>query len=216
MAFEFRSGRFVHVVASVDFSRNTGQILYVNPATSTVADDGNGHPDVELVVEDKAGNVIQRRHPVVRLSSCEDKAENSGGLIQEDLVYIPGMRRIKLLYKDEEKSSFEAGSLQGITDGPVPQFAGVDGLDAHHFALKTQLDIVPESGVTYTVQVQPQGGSWHTIVVGAATPNVKLDANQFPSADRLKVRVLRSTGFEETVLSEQDVDFSKLVVMPNI
>jgi hypothetical protein len=67
--------------------------------------------------------------------------------------------------------------------------------------------VQPEPGVSYTIQVQPAGEqAWQTIAVGRKTPEVVIDRNQFPGAERARVRVLRSTGFEDSVIAEDDMD----------
>jgi hypothetical protein len=47
--------------------------------------------------------------------------------------------------------------------------------------------------------------AWQAIAVGVPSPNVEVDANQFPGASRLSVRVVRSDGFQQSVIAERDV-----------
>ena len=48
--------------------------------------------------------------------------------------------------------------------------------------------------------------TWQTIAVGRRTPEVVIDRNQFPGAESAKVRVLRSTGFEDSIVAEDEID----------
>ncbi|MCF2134490.1 MULTISPECIES: hypothetical protein [Burkholderiaceae] len=44
--------------------------------------------------------------------------------------------------------------------------------------------------------------------MGRETPHAEIDRNQFPGVNAVKVRVLRSTGFEDELFSEQEVDLN--------
>ena len=66
-----------------------------------------------------------------------------------------------------------------------------------------------ENGISYTVQVLPEGASaWQTIAVGRQTPAVEFDRNQFPGSRTAQVRILRSTGFEDEVFAQEEINLS--------
>jgi hypothetical protein len=211
----------IHVVGSIDTKDRRGRIRYVNPTTApalptdtdTAAGPTPQRPPgtgVELVVEDADGNELQRVPTAVLLPS--DASDSTAGLIDQRIVPSEGMAKLKLLYDGTVVDTFEPGA-------PPPELAAAAGpaeisMGAFPGApAKPQLDLAqfaePEAGVSYTVQVKPEGGElWQTVAVGRPTPNVVIDANQFPGAQNATVRVLRSTGFDDDVVAEGDVDLS--------
>ena len=206
MAIEIKKERFVSVVGTVDPAAATGQIMYVNPtAVGIVGTEEKGDPHTELVVEDGGGRELLRVHPAVRRDPCD--AESTEGLIQHDLPYVAGMRRIRLLVDDAEVSVFEAPQ-------PTAPAAAAGGMSLTMTAssrpsrkLVDLPDVAEEPGVTYTVLVRPEGEeAWQAISVGSPRPAFEFDSNQFPSVRSATVRVVRSTGFEDDVLAEEQVD----------
>ena len=97
--------------------------------------------------------------------------------------------------------TFEAG----------PQVTGVRNIrratsNAGMQALTWDSDEATNPKVTYTVQVSADdGASWQTVAVGSPTPEIPLDRSQFPSAQRLKVRVTETNGFQVSDAREQDI-----------
>jgi hypothetical protein len=209
----------IHVVGSIDTKDGGGRILYVNPTTAPAlpAEAAAGPTPrpapgtgAELVIEDAHGHELQRVPAAVLRPS--DAGDSTACLVDQRVVPSEGMAKLKLLYEGKVVDTFEAGT-PAPAPGPQPRsaempmgaFAGEPGkprLDLDQFA-------EPEPGVSYTVQARPEGAQlWQTLAVGRPTPNVVIDANQFPGAQSANVRVLRSTGFDATIVAEGDVDLS--------
>jgi hypothetical protein len=207
MTVALKPGAYANVVGWIDLGTGKGEILYVNPATRAIETSAPGHPDVELVVEDEANAEVMRLHPVVRLSSCDGPTQATTGLIQQDVPVKAGMKRVRLLYKGGEVHSFTAGSRTVPAGAVLMGLAPVGPAHPHRRDLRATQDVAPEPGVTYTIQAKPEGaGAWQTIAVGRQTPAAALDKNQFPGARRVEVRVLRSTGFADSVVTQQTID----------
>jgi hypothetical protein len=216
------AGNFVNIVASVDRVEGSGRILYVNPVsiatiTDTVAG-ASGPPqstpfDVfELSIRDDADKEFLRFHPTIQLAACESGPPPETGIVNQDVPVLEGMHTIVLLHKGVEVARFEAGASLTLTNaaGMTPMSAGAqNAAKPNRYSLETAIAIGPEAGVTYTVQVRPSGkSSWQTIAVGRATPEVELHRNQFPGAATATVRILRSTGFEDEVIAEQELNLN--------
>jgi hypothetical protein len=212
-------GHFVNIVASVNRVDGTGKILYVNPSTvSTPADVQKGSSDFDafaLVLEDANGHEMARLTPNVQVASCEDGHTPVTGLISQDVPVQAGMKRIVLYHGTNAISSFESGaprSAGAVAAGMAPMAVTIPlSTKNNRLALGAdpQSAVAIERGVTYTVQVKSQGApEWQTIAVGRETPDVEIDRNQFPGSPKVAVRVLRSTGFEDEVLSQQDIDLN--------
>lgn len=191
--------RFVNVVARVDTASGEGKLLYVNPSRTSVVSNVQGASGFELLVEDVDGEELLRVPAQVRVSSCSTDGD-TGALIQQDIPFVEGARRIRLLRDGEELDRYEtaqpsaaAGATLLATAGPQP-----------HKTLVEAEQIEPEDGVTYTIEARPEGAAaWQAIAVGRARPVFELDRNQFPGAAAIDVRVVRSTGFEEQVIAQQ-------------
>lgn len=121
------------------------------------------------------------------------------------------MRSIVLLVDGKEVSRFDAGmstapmqdTLMGLemSAGPSP--------NRQMLTLTQAQGLQPTPGVTYSVQVKPDTGKhWSTIAVGRPTPKVEIDRNQFAGAKKAEVRVLRTNGFDESVIAHDVVNLS--------
>ena len=225
MESKLERGEFVHVVATVDLAKNAGEICYVNPATTRTATETPGDTRVELSVEDATGTQKKTWNPVVRFPSTEGGKEPTVGLIQEEIVREPWMKVLRLLVNGHEVSKYEAGapsaaiaggaSLEaaGIAPGAAGASIALEVAGAerpHRRQLRMGASPQPRAGVTYTVQVKPEGtDAWQTISVGRDTPETEIDRNQFPGSRKVDVRVLQTTGFDERVMAEEKFDLEE-------
>lgn len=208
------SGRLVHVVAMVDLEKRTGKILYLNPATAGVTMLAGGDPSVRLRFAGADGTEIASVHPVLHLASCEAGTTRRSALIQEDVEFAPGMKSMELQIdghtvdtyiasQPAAGASLMAGKLTAKKLGGASPFAGPK------MQLETAGTNAPEvDGVSYTVQAKPtQAAPWTTLAVGSRTPNVTVDANQFPGSKSVFVRILKTNGFSDDVIAEDLVKF---------
>ena len=211
----------IHVVGSVDTQQGTGEFLYVNPTTAVdmTAAAGAGPPaetpdagtGFELVVENADGDELERTHPDIMLPS--DAGDSTEGLIDQRIRQTEGMARLKLLYDGQVIATYEAGAATPAAQAPLPisveEGAGAFPADPGKRRLEFSDYSEPVPGVSYTVQVRPAGDAvWQTIAVGRETPGVVIDSDQFPNTESATVRVLRTTGFDDAVVAEGDVDLS--------
>lgn len=210
MTTQVKAGQYVHVVATINVETGEGNIRYVNPATVALASDAVPDAAVEIVAADAAGKELFRGPVVVRRSSPEPDRSDAVGLIQADIPSMAGMQSVALLFNGKQVDRYEGGVMpdeapvSGMKLGLQPSVAG-----AHKQQLTIgQLGAVPPApGVTYTVQVKPEGaGPWNTVAVGRPTPNVEIDRNQFPGAKKAEVRVLKTTGFQEEVIADEMIE----------
>lgn len=206
--------KLIHVVGTVNLDEKSGKIRYVNPAEvgieSGAVPGGRRNAEVpEKVVlqfEDEAGTILASVDALVRLGTRSATAGRMG-LIQEDVPYMPNVKRIRLLQDSKELDVFEGGGAPAaVAAGANIALAGSVLGQPDRVALGAA-PAAAEVGITYTVQARPADGDvWHTLAVGRATPKIDVDFNQFPEAKRLQVRVLRTNGFDESVVDEQAID----------
>jgi len=235
MDSKLRRGDFVHVVATIDLGKDTGQIRYVNPAKTATSVEAPGDSRVEISLEDATGKTKKTIHPVVRFASPESGSDQpTRGLIQEDIEREPWMNVVRLLINGHEVSKFQGGEPSprpGLLRGMASGMAKAIGLGGAMPAAMVvpQLELAtpspdrpqrrqlrmtslepPRTGVKYSVQVQPEGSkTWETIAIGRDTPEIEIDRNQFPGARLVNVRVVETTGFDEHVMAEGKFDLEK-------
>lgn len=210
-------GHFVHVIARLNVKESNGKIMYVNPASFATTTDESGDKDTLLVVLSQAHEVLTTIHPFLRLPSCDEEGGRDVALIQEDIPVIKGMRFIKLIHNGKTCDIFDAGEFAAVNEGagiaPIPTLAV-----AAPFANRRKLILggsfetltMETRGLTYTVQARPHGAkAWQTLAVGRLTPDLEVDVNQFPGATEVDIRVLRTNGFSEEVISEGTVDITQ-------
>lgn len=213
------TGKFVNVVGTANLTDGTGKILYVNPTSVVTAPEaapaavGAGNQpklsdDFQLSIQDAAGKELKRISAAVLLpSETEDAGQPKSGLINENIPYIDGMHRIVLLYKGQKVSTHTGGD-QTASGATLKMGASAPGSPEKRTMSLEGATAAAESGITYTVQVKPEGQeSWHTIAVGRKTPDFVIDRNQFADSKTAKVRVIRTNGFEDQVVAEKNVDF---------
>jgi hypothetical protein len=74
--------------------------------------------------------------------------------------------------------------------------------DAVYLALQPDAKADPKH--TYTVQASSDGGqTWYTLGVGLTDPSIRIDRHQFEPGREVKLRVLATDGFTQSVVSSQ-------------
>lgn len=204
MELSVTQGDFVHIVATVDLNAGTGKILHVNRAKVATQSSAQNDYGVELRFHDAAGQELLSMMPQLLFESCDAEDETRAGLINQDVPYIPGMKEVVLLVNGQVQSRYVAGELLSTAE------AGFDvGETAPQSPHRRQLSshAMPEQeGITYTVQARPAGEAvWQTIAVGRSKPDMEVNVNQFPSAEKIDVRVVMTNGFEEEIVAEHRI-----------
>ena len=199
MPSRYSEGRFVHVVGLVDLDQGTGDISYVGPTGRGILREGAGNPRIELEVQDGAGGTLHVQTAELRRSSCAPP-DVQNGMIQEHLPFIEGMSKVLLKLDGNVVDTYEAGTP------PAAAALGLQPEAAGRMGVRAAAPLATERGVTYTVQVQPEGqAGWQTIAVGRRTPDAEVDVKQFPGARKLQVRVLQTDGFTSDEVMRREV-----------
>ncbi|MFL6333271.1 MAG: hypothetical protein ACJ754_08025 [Pyrinomonadaceae bacterium] len=181
------SGDFISVVAEVNLTERTGQILYVNPVSHALTPESSGAAGFELRVLDAAGQTLGAYPAHVKLNSCNDPSEERTGIVDAVIPAHEGARRLELLFEGQVLDTFNAGG--GVSPEGSTRRGGV----------AESAEAAP-SNVTYNVQVSTDDGqTWQTLSVGRTSPDVTIDRTQFAPGSRVNVRVVATDGFTNTV-----------------
>ena len=185
-----QQGKWAQVVGSYDLEAKTGSITSVQPTTLAFAPLEGGDDRVRVM------GFGTGKSPLFDLAvnplriSCGDAGNE---LMFEE--FVPVTKRLKTvrLYVDgTEVARYEAGA------SPPPRRMSLGSRDAKApNRLSMRAEVAPTPGVSYTVQVRPEGDErWQTIGAGLERPDAtNVDINQFPGAKRLDIRVLQTDGF---------------------
>lgn len=210
-SFQSQEGRFIQVVGTLDLNKATGEILYVNPASSAILPDEDGRePRAVLEVLSRDGMVLEQVHPALQMSSCQGDETDSVALMQEYLPAREDASTVRLRMGDKVLATWEAGAVPA--PGDLQLSAENMETASGHAGPKRKLSgpAAKTSGITYSIQARPKHAkAWSTLAVGRASAEVVLDSNQFPGQAEVEVRVLRTDGFADSEVSRKTIQLKK-------
>lgn len=188
------AGDFAHVAGTFDLSAGKGTIDYVTPVRTATRSADPTDGTLRLVGTDGNGKALFDVAVTPQHNSCAPHDQK--GTFDDYVPVSPELLHLKLFVGGTPAADFTRGAPAapaGIALG------GPDPGAPHRFSLAPDAPPAAASGVTYTVQAKDdRSATWQTIAVGLPVPQTDLDANQFPGARSVSVRVLRSDGFSES------------------
>lgn len=194
---EMLIGSFVHVVASVNVTKQTGKIEYVTPvakAAPQAASDGRA----ELRTLTNTSEVLGHYAVQVREDTDIPTGEDQTAIIDAAIPFTPSLGQIQLVLSGKILDNFRASQNQP----PRPT-----GLRLAHGAIAPTAEVaagtvitwaptlMPGDHVTYVVQTSQDGKTWDTIGVGLVQPTLALTAQQAASSF---VRIIATNGFQNS------------------
>jgi hypothetical protein len=201
MTQEVVAGAFAHVVGTFDLTSRIGTIDYV---TSVKVAQRRDEADEDGQLLHLRGLTAEGKvvfdvavHP--QHNSCAP--DLSRGTFEVIVPAHPELQRLVLEIEGEPAASFRRGDRAGesaLSLGPP------DPAEPNRMRINAVSGAAPSEGVSYTVQAKAsEAGRWETIAVGLPVPDSSVDINQFPGANEVEVRVLRSDGFSEDVIFQE-------------
>ena len=187
---KLKQGKWAQVIGSYDLEAKTGSIRSVQPTTLAFAPLEGGEDRVHVkgfgtgksALFDLAVNPLR--------ISCGDVGSE---LTFEEFIPVkPSLKTVRLYVDGAEVARYEPG----VSASPRRMGLGPPDPAAPN-RLAMRAEVAPTPGVSYTVQVRPEGDArWHTIGTGLEKPDAaSIDINQFPGAKRLDIRILQADGF---------------------
>jgi hypothetical protein len=192
------TGDFISVVATVNLTDRTGEILYVNPVSRALAPAAAADVnDVEIRVLDATGQTLQVYPAPVKLNACADAGQDEVGIVDAVIPAHPGARQLELVLDGQVLDTYRAGEAP-------PEVSNLRRDDvtesAFSFAWDAPVEESVTSNLTYNVQVSTDDGqTWQTVSVGRTRPDATIDRSQFEPGTRVTVRVVATDGFTNTV-----------------
>jgi hypothetical protein len=184
------TGRMVHVAATINLTRGTGEIEFVTPVERAPAQIG-ATTRAALVVRDATGRQLSRTPVALRETTDIPPGEDQTALVDATVPFTAAMAQIDLMLDDKLLSQY-----RNTTTAPVPPRSLRIGASADAAPILTWAPSSAEGGtVTYTVQTSNDGNTWATIAVGLKEPKLALSADQMRTR---MARVIASTGFRSS------------------
>jgi hypothetical protein len=186
----------ISVVATVNLTKEEGEIKYVNPLPQGEASRTEPDSPVMLRVKGADGQVLHE-YPVSVKPLSDTPGPDHLGLVDVALPVDADARAVELSIAGRTADTFQAGATP-------PEVRGLTRADAERDTLSIAWEAEAGTGDdhTYNVQVSTDDGrTWQTLAVGLATPEVTIDRNQFYGAKNVLVRVIATDGFRSSVVT---------------
>lgn len=227
MEVQMDSGSFINIVATVNLTRGTGKIMYVNPVANILLPAPDEASRASLRVRTADGQLIQEYPAVIKLNSCIEPGRDEKGVVDMAIPYESSMRVLELVLDGNVIDTYRAGApppeIGNIRRQPAAE-ALSDAADtgAASDLVSFQWDVAgggaadaladaESSNVSYNVQVSADGGNtWQTVAVGRKTPDATIDRTQFPDASHIIVRVIATNGFDNSVATTDAMPVNSL------
>ncbi len=196
MYMGLKEGRFVSIVATLNLTRHTGKILYVN------------HVQRALVVPQQ----VMEGRAFIRLFDRGGKLLGQfPSAIREDTDIPPGEDRTALIDVVIQEFS-NVGRVELVVDGklldgrkvslrpPVVKRVQISNPDRKGFRVARWEASHPEKlPLTYLVQISSDGGkTWETLAVGLRVPRLDLTPEQLKDRAGATIRVTANDGYNNS------------------
>jgi hypothetical protein len=188
------TGSFVSIVATVNLTKQTGAIRYVDHVGRAAAQGPLQNQLAAIRFVDRAGKVIESYPAWVREHSDLAPGEDRVGLVQAIVPMQPLAASLELVLQGKVVSrrviSKHAPVVKGLrVSALATRLSGQPGLTLTWIG--ADLDLNP---LTYLVQISGEGGTWETIASGLTASKLTVTDAQLKGGPR-RVRVIANDGF---------------------
>ncbi|WP_299810303.1 hypothetical protein [uncultured Roseibium sp.] len=192
----------IQAVGIFNRADNSGQFVAVQPAKESYVPQQRPESALKVSVETEDGRRLAEIPVTPDFGSCDDVVDE--GTFQTFFELPEGTKVLRLMHDGQELAVFSTSP-----PGAAAESFGL-GLRRGHSVPLTQTGSA-DPNATYTLQAREKGGSlWQTLDIGLDRPDAgQVDLNQFPHADAIEVRVLKSTGFDTEEVDRTEIDFSE-------
>ena len=203
--------RPISVIASVNLTRRTGKIQYVNPVNRGAISPSEPASPVAISVKSADGKVLYETRVPVKLLSDTDEGQDERGLVDAIVVAGPDAKVVELSIAGQLADTFRAG----VTP---PRVRNVRSMvpAAEPAVIAWDTDAAPDDRHTYSVQISTDNGTtWQTVAVGFTSTQIPINYKQFGDAKQVLIRVIATDGFRrfETTTSLSAVEFGMALTL---
>lgn len=206
------SSKQVHVIATVNLTKKTGQIQHVTPTNSggsRPVDPAPSHVTLRCLRAD--GTVIAETPAPLHLSPCHDDGEDETGIVDAVLPVSQDMTKLELLLNGHVLETYQHKAAPVQSPNNIEAFIPNVPFPAPGKVNLPERPVIrwndPNPGVfvigdpipTYMVQTSiDDGKTWKTVGIGLTNPEVSLDRGMMAGAAKVLVRITTTIGFESS------------------
>ena len=209
MQVKLQEGRFVSVVASVNLTRSTAKIMYVNRVPKAMVPPAPAERRAAIRFKDAGGQVLGEYPVWVREDTDILPGEDRTAIIDAVVPDVPKTAAIELLLggkvvdqrrvservpvvKDTTVRVSSPQAAVGATEGPVD--------------LSWEASDPDNENLTYTVQISTDRKTWETLTIGLTTPKLTLTADQLRGRRKGIIRIIANDGFNNSAPIERPLE----------
>ncbi len=197
-ALKLENGRFIHVVATVDITAQTGKIRYVNPVKKAAPQEPS-RLQAELRALTAQGQLIATYKVTLRKDTDVPPREHQTALIDAAVPYSEKIGRIQLVLTDKVNDEFRAGQQLPPSPGPAKLERIAKGVTSpapgFDYLLRWKPVTMPGDHITYTVEASDDDSNWLTIGIGIIKPLLGITRE---NANSRFLRVTATNGFRNS------------------
>jgi hypothetical protein len=191
----------VSVVAIVNVTRGSGQIVHVHPVPNAPPSRLLSGSPVVLQFKTKQGTSVGEYPVEVRLNSELAPGDDRTGLVDATVAADAAARMVELLIHGRVASTF-------VASAKPPALRGIRRVQADDKELRVAFELDRENleGESFYAQLSTDGGrTWHTVAIGLKDRAFSLDRSQFRPGDVVQIRVAATNGFETSVAASERI-----------
>jgi hypothetical protein len=191
---ELKEGRFVNVVVSLNLSKNTGRILYVNHVQRAMVLTVVVERRAVLRLLDRHDKVIGEYPARVRTDTDIPKGEDQTALIDEAIPDLPDTGVVEVLLNGKLIDRL-------VVSQHAPVVRNLKAVESRQgiFVLRWEGSHVGGGRLTYLVQVSADSGkTWKTAAIGLSEPRFELDPSKVETHPGDLVRVIGNDGYNDS------------------
>ncbi|MGI9353548.1 MAG: FG-GAP repeat domain-containing protein, partial [Rhizobiaceae bacterium] len=204
--FSFVGGDLLNVVGTINLTRNSGSIDFVNPVKQGTRPEGQADDTIVLRILGTTGEELARHKAFVLLNSEREPGEDVKGIINELIPQVDGASSIEMLVNGDLADTFKAAPVSVLgarSSGAVDVQASLsDGA----VLVKVENLGAAREGISYIVEFSADGGaSWQIAALNVSDPNTTIDLTPLEGVANLDIRVSETTGFAIRTVGETNV-----------
>jgi len=195
MQMELKEGRFVSIVGTLNLTRHTGKILYVNHVPRALIPNRVAEARAFIRFLDRRGKALATHPVTVREDTDVPPNEDRTAVFDVTVEELPNAGVVELVMDekvlDRRTVSLHHPKIQGLRISPV-EARGVR-------VVQWQASHPEKRPLTYLVQISSDGGkTWETLAIGQREPRLELTPEQLKERAGATIRVIANDGYNDS------------------
>jgi hypothetical protein len=197
-ANEAMLGDFVGVVASVNLTRKTGHIEFVNHIKRATSLAEQAKPSASIVLRDRAGNIIKSFPAWVRVDSDLPAGHDQTGLLQVNVPVESSAAQIDLVLDGKILDTRAISAHAPLVKDLRLRTEKAPCAPGKQVVLTWVGSDADGDPLTYLVQMSAADQMWDTIAIGLKKSRLVLTPQQLRGAPDRTLRVIANDGYNES------------------